>query len=211
MRHIRLIFGLFLVVFILTQCTNGPIMEKLWAKKSYQEKILGFYIDQSASFMMIHAQRYSYIIPCQHQLCPIAQASRQVAIKPHLTNLELHTDGQLSGIVTFYPLSGQALQKASEKTIRIYQQLKLVKERSSGYLIQTPTKHTFTAKTYKIDGSLPFENLDQPIEVEVKEQDSTLKKVGKITVSPAAIIIDTIAVPIVTLVAIPYWVHKHAP
>ncbi|WP_330960906.1 hypothetical protein [Photobacterium sp. 53610] len=176
-----------LLIVSLTGC-SGPLRTALWKEPYYDETISGFYLNPKEGVLLISGEKYSYIIQCESLLCDYAQASRQLEMKTSFWDLTLNPEGRVQGRVIFAPdidLS-RPIDPVLEKK---YMDMGLL-WKNKGNLLKDSKDFLFTAKRYEVEGQLPFQVLENPLNIKIKTFDTNLEKVGKMVVTPAAIVLD---------------------
>lgn len=192
-----------MLIFSLIGC-NGPLRKSLWEKTYYEEKITGFYINEEDSVILISGEKFSYIIECDTKLCDLAQVSRDIEISTYFDDLTLMDDGIVTGEVRFYP-AVETHKPIEQALFEQYQEAGLLKKTSSGEVIEKPQKIMFEAKRYNVEGTLPFEVLEKPIDTRILVPDSTIEHAGKMVITPAAIVLDSAYILAITPFALLYF------
>ncbi|KDM93538.1 hypothetical protein [Photobacterium galatheae] len=176
-----------LLIVTLTGC-SGPLRTGLWKEPYYDETISGFYLNPKEGVLLISGEKYSYIIQCESLLCDYAQASRQLEMKTSFWGLTLNPEGMVQGSVSFEPdvdLS-RPIDPVLEKKYRDMRLLWI----KHGSLVENRLDFSFAAKRYEVEGKLPFQVLETPLNIKIKTFDTNLEKVGKMVVTPVAIVLD---------------------
>ncbi|MDO6708595.1 hypothetical protein [Photobacterium sp. 1_MG-2023] len=182
----------FVMLFIVTLAgCSGPLNSALWKASSYQETIRGFYLNPKDRVMLISGEKYNYVIQCDSQLCNAAQASRHLEMKTTFGELSLMPNGVVYGEVTFSPAGGD-VPPSDPVWVRRYMDMGLLYKKN-GYHWKKQT-FSFQAKPYVMEGVLPFEVLQYPLTTTVRVADPMIETVGKMVVTPAAVILDGVIV-----------------
>lgn len=210
-------------IFLIAGCSHREFLESksltesVWEQSSYQEKIKGFYVDEKASMLLILGEQFSYVINCDDLLCDYAKASREIDINLEIFDLKLVEGGLVKGKLLIKPYSTYPTPHYSDfsdkELINKYIDLNVLETNDKGEIKYQSKGFNFEAKRYEIEGDFPFDVLEKPIVVNIKNvvPDSAIVKAGKISITPVTVIIDGVIFPIKLLSFAPYLLfYKHS-
>jgi hypothetical protein len=178
---------LFIIMSIfLSGCTS-----QLWETPSYSEKVTGFYGVEGKELLIVSGQKYSYLFEADQNFKDVLSASRTTEYIPKYRKFRLDKDNNVSGelsLMVFKPSNKDALsQMGFEETE--YGNMEI--------------SFTLTGKRYIVEGSFPFEKLEDEHFILVETPESGIGKTGKIVATPVTVAIDAVAIiPVAAMFAI---------
>ncbi|MEZ9823024.1 hypothetical protein AB4238_20775 [Shewanella sp. 10N.286.45.A1] len=161
---------------IMTGCTS-----QVWQAPSYEEKITGFYASQENGLLLVTGKNYSYVFEASDILKKSLELSRTIEFYPRYESFKLDEENNVSGKLDLITHNASDKQKLRELGFH---------QDTYGNIELT---FNLTGKRYTVEGSYPFQKLEDDHYVLVETPETGLSKAGKIVVTPGAVAIDAVA------------------
>ncbi|WP_038881873.1 MULTISPECIES: hypothetical protein [Vibrio] len=172
---------LFIALF-LSGCTTA-----LWAPEYKQEMIDGFYVKSDSGELFVTASSSAYLFKINKNLGEALTLSREVDFFPSFNDFELRKDNTIVGTVSLTLLS-------DEPTLELESQLLSLGFRKDALLKKFRLTEKVTGKRFIVEGDLPLDKLETSQRISIAQPSTFSEAAGKIVVTPATIIIDSVVV-----------------
>jgi hypothetical protein len=171
-------YRVFLIILIfLSGCTS-----QLWKTPGYHEKVTGFFGVKGKDLLIVTGQKYSYVFEASQQFKDVLTVSRTTEFDSRFKNFKLDKDNNITGSLSLVAYKPTNINKLTE--------LGFVQTKYDSMKIE----FELIGKRYIVEGSFPFEKLEDNHFVLVETPESGVAKAGKIVATPAAVTIDAMAV-----------------
>ncbi len=164
-------------MLLLSGCTS-----QLWQPPSYEEKITGFYAADEKGLLLVTGEKYSYVFEASDLLKNSLEISRTIEFYPRYVNFKLDEKNNITGKLEL------VIHNESDKsTLR---KLGFPQDEYGNIELL----FNLNGKRYEVEGSYPFQTLEDDHYVLVETPESGVSKAGKIVVTPGAVAIDAVTI-----------------
>lgn len=165
---------LFMSIFM-TGCSS-----QLFDKPSYIEKITGYYGVEDKNLLIVTGESYSYVFNVDQQIINVLVQSRKTNFDYQYNTFKLNSENKIEGVMELI-----ATNNDNKKTLEA---LGFLEDKKGKMTITIPLK----GERYIVEGSFPFEQLEDKHFVTVEIPEANIAKIGKIIVTPVVVTIGAV-------------------